>query len=83
VVPEITEAEMKVQISAIVEAKRMSHERMEEMKAANMKDEELRALSAQVREGWPQNKNEVPEIIRPYWNSRHEITIADGMVMKT
>ena len=32
--------------------------------------------------GWPNSKEQIPEIIQEYWNFREEITIQDGISYK-
>ena len=42
----------------------------------------LSILRDTVLKGWPQRKEQVPPIIRPYWNFRDEITYVEEMLFK-
>ena len=43
--------------------------------------EELNELHQIIQE-WPDAKEETPHCVRPFWNSRDELSIADGIVLK-
>lgn len=45
-------------------------------------DTELNALKETIYNGWPENIKDVPQLCRPYWNYRDEISIEDGVLMK-
>ena len=44
--------------------------------------EELNELHQIIQKGWPDSKEETPHCVRPFWNSRDELSIADGIVLK-
>ena len=52
------------------------------IKNATKQDEEMQILRDTVLKGWPQRKDQVPPIIRPYWNFRDEITFVEEMLFK-
>lgn len=43
---------------------------------------ELNRLRETILHGWPDKKSEVPLDLRPYWDSRDELAISDGIVVK-
>ena len=45
-------------------------------------DPELVAAKEQAYKGWPSVIKDVPQILKPYWSYRDEITIEDGIIMK-
>ena len=45
-------------------------------------DETLIALKNMVLKGWPDKRDECPEILKPYWTYRDELSILDGLVLK-
>jgi len=53
-----------------------------QIKEHSQSDPELTALREQVYHGWPQNAKDVPQLLKPYWSYRDEITIEDGILMK-
>ena len=40
------------------------------------------ALHSLVLTVWPNDKLAVPELARPYWSIRHELTVHDGLLFK-
>jgi transposase InsO family protein len=55
---------------------------IERIKVNTSTDSELAALKEQVYQGWPTSIKEVPQILRPYWSYRDEISMEDGILMK-
>ena len=45
-------------------------------------DETLIALKNMVLKGWLDKRDECPEILKPYWTYREELSILDGLVLK-
>ena len=45
-------------------------------------DESLQVLKAVIQKGWPEHKSNVPGIISPYFNTRDEMSIQDGLIFK-
>ena len=60
----------------------VSKENQLKIKNATKQDEEMQILRDTVLESWPQRKDQVPPIIRPYWNFRDEITFVEEMLFK-
>ena len=48
----------------------------------NCTTSELSDLVSLVQNGWPDIKKEVPIALRPYWDSRDEYTVSDGVIYK-
>ena len=46
------------------------------------KDETLTTLKNMVLKGWPDRRDECPEILKPYWTYRDELSVLDGLVLK-
>ena len=55
---------------------------LQEIRVAALTDPEQRALRSLVEAGWPNDKAAVPELARPYWTFRHELTLHDGLLFK-
>ena len=56
---------------------------LERIKEATATDTELMALKEIVYNGWPEKQQDVPNLCRPYWNFRDEISIDDGILLKS
>ena len=46
------------------------------------RDKLLQQLSEFIKNGWPKDVTEVPELVRPWWTFRDELAILDGVVYK-
>lgn len=53
------------------------------IKKETLVDEELIALKRQIINGWPNSKNEVNNIVKPYWKIRNELSAVDNFVLKS
>ena len=45
-------------------------------------DETLISLKNIVLKGWPEKRDTCPEILKPYWTYRGELSVLDGLVLK-
>jgi hypothetical protein len=45
-------------------------------------DSVLNALKEIVHIGWPESAKQVPNLVKPYWAFRDEITVEDGLLLK-
>ena len=45
-------------------------------------DETLTTLKNMVLKGWPDKRDKCPEMLKPYWTYRDELSILDGLVLK-
>ena len=45
-------------------------------------DETLTTLKNMVLKGWPEKRDECPEMLKPYWTYRDELSVLDGLVLK-
>ena len=52
---------------------------LERITANTGADPELVALKEQAYQGWSSVIKDVPQILKPYWSYRDEITIEDGI----
>ena len=55
---------------------------LQELRTVAMTDPEQIALQSLIKAGWPNDKAAVPELARPYWAIRHELTAHDGLLFK-
>ena len=45
-------------------------------------DSTLSVLYTVITEGWHEDRNQVPEMLRPYWNYRDELSVQNGIIYK-
>lgn len=60
----------------------LSQDRLQEIRHTSADDPVLKSLRKIIQEGWPHNRLEVPELVRPYFNIRDELTLQDQLVFK-
>ena len=59
-----------------------SEEKLQELKNSVNDDVVLQKLINIVRQGWPQERSNLEIDLRPFWDSRDEISVYDGIVFK-
>ena len=57
-------------------------EKLDEIKQATRNDYVLQKLSSAIVEGWPETKETLPPELHAYFQYRHEITSAEGLLFK-
>ena len=60
----------------------MKDEHLNEIRGATAMDEDLRTLGEVILKGWPDDRKQVPQQLRPYFHFKDEVTIQDGLIMK-
>ncbi|XP_037571213.2 uncharacterized protein LOC119453257 [Dermacentor silvarum] len=60
-----------------------SEARLKSILAATNNDTVLSQLREYALTSWPDNKHEVPEVIRPYWPYQEEIHAQDGLLFRS
>ena len=58
-------------------------ERLDEIRTETSKDATLQNLKDVIINGWPQHKNKLPDCLQPYFNYRDELTIQDGIIVRS
>ncbi|KAK0131334.1 hypothetical protein N1851_033983 [Merluccius polli] len=56
-----------------------------DQKYAELKErtkEELSCLQQVIQRGWPEHRREVPVQVQPYWDSRSQLALSDGLLFK-
>ena len=59
-----------------------SNEKCPSMAGETDKDENLVTLKNMIIKGWPDMRDDCPQILRKYWTYRDELSILDGLVLK-
>ena len=52
------------------------------LRIATQADDILKLLYLTIQKGWPNNRDDLNECLRPYWNYRDELSINDGLIYK-
>lgn len=71
-----------VHVLAIHSLMGIADKTVEEVREATDADPDLQTLLKQIREGWPENKYDVPEGIRSYFDIRDTLSEQDGIILK-
>ncbi len=57
-------------------------DQLQELKQVAGQDPVSQVLSSTIRQGWPNSKSEVTELVHPYFDIRGEFTVQDELVFK-
>ena len=64
------------------EALPVSHAHLEQIKRANETDPIMETLAETILSGWPNDKKDVDDNIRSYWDVRDQLTIQESLIFK-
>ncbi|XP_032230541.2 uncharacterized protein K02A2.6-like [Nematostella vectensis] len=56
---------------------------LKKFRDASSNDETSRVVMEYVLEGWPEDKDQVDELAREYWNYKEELSVEDGLLFKS
>ena len=59
-----------------------SVERQTELHTKTAEDETLQELKKQIEQGWPSERHEIASKIAPFWDSRDELSVTEGIIFK-
>lgn len=76
------EEEEKFQVNAL-EYIFVTQDRLNEIRDATAADAQMRLLREYAQKSWPEQKDQVPELGRPFWSYREEIHEEDGLVLRS
>ena len=79
---DINEDIIEVMVHSFVARMQATPEKIAELKEETAKDKSLQKLPMQIIHGWPDHKRAVHPSIAPYWNVRHELSEAEGLLFK-
>ena len=74
--------DIEVIVHSMVTAIPASPEKMAELKEETANNETLQQLKQQMVQGWPDREHEIPQNLATYWNIRHELSQAEGLIFK-
>ena len=67
---------------SIAQVLKVEPTRLESLQEDTKADPTLAELTDLILTGWPNNMQDIPEHLHPYWCFRDELTILDGLIMK-
>ena len=71
-----------VRVTKVNALKGGSDERINELREATAEDESMQKLLSIIRDGWPDNKNEVPSELKTYFDVRDTLSHQDGVILR-
>ena len=60
----------------------ISDPKLEAIRLARANDPTMVTLQSVITSGWPENRSEIPQELRPYWNFRDELSTVRGIILK-
>lgn len=57
--------------------------RLKELQGQQDNDDELKELKRLCRTGWPEDKKQLSELVKPYWPYRDEIHVGFDLVLRS
>ncbi|XP_064653081.1 uncharacterized protein K02A2.6-like [Lineus longissimus] len=76
-----TESEVKMFVNAVVEARPVSDVKIEKILQETKEDEALQAVISLTAEGWPKRRNQVPVTACEFFDVRHRLSVAGGLLL--
>jgi transposase InsO family protein len=78
----LTDEEVGVRIMNIDEFSDIPDKTVSAVKNATDTDDSMQVLIKIIKEGWPQNKQDIPRTVMPYYDIRDTLSVQNGVVMK-
>jgi hypothetical protein len=66
----------------MVNIKQVSPSRLEEIKKETQKDTALQELTWYIKNGWPNSRQEVTPLVKPYYEFQEELCVVDDIIYK-
>ena len=79
---DIFNGDIETHVGMIIENLPVSNEIMRKFQIETQKDEVLQNVIKFIQMGWPESKSEVPDMIKPYFYFREELSVVNGIVFK-
>ena len=79
---QIADEEISCHLNEVVHRMPVSNSYMKKVKEETKRDETLQQVIKVMGEGWPKSKQACPEVVQPYWDSRHDLTTHDHLLIK-
>ena len=56
---------------------------IDQIREETSKDATVQLLTKYIRNGWPTDQKKLPKELHPYWNYQDELSIEDGILLKS
>ena len=73
----------KPKVNAITQQLSNLDDVIQDIRLETAKDGKLSLLKHIVTTGWPEQIREVPKEVQPYWTFREELTVENGLLLKS
>ena len=74
--------EISCHIAEVITNMPASSPYLERVKKATEEDDELQFLLQTMQEGWPTSKHLCKDSVQQFWDSRHDMTMYEGIILK-
>ena len=81
-VPEISDEEVKFYVHTILTTDLISRDNMVNLVSETNRDETLQLLKKFVKNGWPLNRKQVPDVLMPYFPHRDILSVFQDVIVK-
>jgi hypothetical protein len=78
----LNEQVVKAEVDCVMMNIPVEDRKLQQIKLETEKDEVLCKLRDVILAGWPENRNQCPNMFVPYWNYRDELTVMNDVIMK-
>ena len=79
--PELTDQEIQYYVHSVISKDLISDKMINKLILETENDDVLSLLKETINKGW-RDKNSTPNILKPYFNNRNELTIYEGIILK-
>ena len=79
---EILDEEITCHVNEIIEQMPVSSPYLKKIKKLTKTDSSLQLLQRTMMKGWPTSKQSCPPDVQPFWDSRHDLTVVEDLVIK-
>lgn len=77
------EEDLKVYVDSVIKSLPISDRKLQMIREETQNDPKLQLLAEVIVTGFPETRTECPKEISEYWNIRTELSLCDGIIMKT
>ena len=77
----VSEAEMNSFVECVCQSIPASDMRIREIREAQNDDDVCKKIRQYCEEGWPERQS-IPDLLKPYWSDRGEISVVKGVILK-
>lgn len=76
------DAEVEAQVFLLLESFPISIEKKQEFQKVTHEDDEMQMLIKYIQEGWPNESQKIPNVLRPYHTFADELCVINGLIFK-